>query len=157
MTDAPAPRTRVRRARSLRETLLSIVLLLEAIMLFFAALVVFGLDRLDPDWSALVYGGILMAVLAILAGIQRWTWAVWAGGALQLVIIATGVVETAMFFVGAGFAAMWIYCFVRAGQVEAQKSAWLAANAQAEAEAAASESTSPTSTTSTAPTEGDAS
>ncbi|AYF96964.1 DUF4233 domain-containing protein [Protaetiibacter intestinalis] len=138
MTAAPrAPRTRVRRERSLVETLLSIVLVLEAIMLFFASLVVFGLDRLDPDWSALVYGGILMLVLAIVAGLQRWSWGVWTGGALQLVIIATGVVEPAMFLVGSGFAAMWVYCYVRGRQIDTRKAAWLAAHAEAEAEAAA--------------------
>ena len=126
---AGAPRVRVRRTRSLTETLLQIVLVLEAIMLFFAALVVFGLDRLDPDWSALVYGGILMAVLALVAGLQRYSWGVWTGAVLQLVIIATGFVEPAMFFVGAGFAAMWVYCYVRGRQIDTQKATWLAAQA----------------------------
>lgn len=143
---AKPARTRVRRERSLVETLLSIVLVLEAIMLFFASLVIFGLDRLDPDWSALVYGGILMAVLAAAAGVQRWAWGVWFGAALQLVIIAIGFVEPAMFFVGAGFAAMWVYCYVRGRQIDAQKVAWRAAEAQAERE---------TIPTPPAPTEGD--
>ena len=149
---------RVRRQRSLVETLLSIVLILEAIMLFFASLVIFGLDRLDPDWSALVYGGILMAVLAAASGVQRWAWGVWFGAALQLVIIAIGFIEPAMFLVGAGFAAMWVYCYVRGRQIDAQKRAWLAAEAQAEAqaesEAASAPAAAPESATST-PIEGD--
>ncbi|TPX04487.1 DUF4233 domain-containing protein, partial [Schumannella luteola] len=37
---------RIRRERSLTETLLSITLGLEAAMMFFASLVIFGLDRL---------------------------------------------------------------------------------------------------------------
>jgi len=136
-------RTRVRRERSLVETLLSIVLILEAIMVFFAALVIFGLDRLDPDWIALVYGGILMAVLAAAAGVQRWAWGVWFGAALQLVIIAAGFLEPAMFLVGAGFAAMWIYCYVRGRQIDTQKAAWRAAEAQAEAETASAPTEAP--------------
>lgn len=144
-------RTRVRRERSLVETLLSIVLVLEAIMLFFASLVIFGLDRLDPDWSALVYGGILMAVLAAVSGAQRWAWGVWFGAALQVVIIAIGFIEPAMFLVGAGFAAMWVYCYVRGRQIDAQKRAWRAAEAQAEAETASAPSATPAAT----PTEGD--
>ncbi len=147
---APARPVRVRRQRSLVETLLSIVLILEAIMLFFASLVIFGLDRLDPDWSALVYGGILMAVLAAASGVQRWAWGVWFGAALQVVIIAIGFIEPAMFLVGAGFAAMWVYCYVRGRQIDAQKRAWLAAEAQAESEAAAATPDSAPST----PTEG---
>lgn len=150
MTGERPARTRVRRERSLVETLLSIVLVLEAIMLFFASLVIFGLDRLDPDWSALVYGGILMAVLAAASGVQRWAWGVWFGAALQLVIIAIGFIEPAMFLVGAGFAAMWVYCYVRGRQIDRQKLAWRAAEAQAEAETASAPSATPAT-----PTEGD--
>src|SRR5690606_35304030 len=83
----------VRRERSLTEPLLSITLALEAAMMFFASLVVFGLDRLDPDWLALVYGAVFIIVLVIAAALQRYTWGVWFGAVLQLAIIATGLLE----------------------------------------------------------------
>lgn len=117
---------RVRRERSLTETLLAITLGLEAAMMFFAALVVFGLDRLAPDWLALVYGAAFILVLVLAAGLQRYAWGVWFGAVLQLAIIATGLLEPMMFLVGAAFLALWIYCFVRGRQIDAQKAAWLA-------------------------------
>jgi hypothetical protein len=120
---------RIRRERSLTETLLSITLGLEAAMMFFAALVVFGLDRLDPDWLALVFGGAFMLVLVLAAGVQRWAWGVWFGAVLQLAIVATGLLEPMMFLVGAAFVALWVYCFVRGRQIDRQKAAWLAGQA----------------------------
>ena len=138
MTDAPtasaAPAgepARVRRQRSLTESLLSITLGLEAAMMFFASLVVFGLDRLDPDWLALVYGPVFIVVLLLAAGVQRWAWGIVVGAVLQLAIILTGLLEPTMFFVGAAFTALWIYCFVKGRQVDAQKAAWLAEQASA--------------------------
>ncbi|QEO09725.1 DUF4233 domain-containing protein [Protaetiibacter larvae] len=130
----PARRARVRRERSLVETLLSIVLGLEAVMLVFAALVFFGLARFDPNWLAFVYGGIGIVVYAAVSGVQRWTWGVWLGAALQLPLIAAGLIEPLMFLVGAGFAAMWVYCYLRGRQIDTQKAAWLAAHRQTETE-----------------------
>lgn len=139
----PEHPVRVRRARSLSETLLSITLGLEAGMMFFAAMVVFGLDRFDPDWLALVYGAIAILVLVVVSRLQRFPAAVAVGAVLQLAIIAIGFLEPAMFLVGAVFAALWIYCFVRGRHIDAQKAAWLAGRATA------SESSAP-------PQEGDA-
>jgi hypothetical protein len=143
----------VRRERSLTETLLSITLGLEAGMMFFAALVVFGLDRLDPDWLALVYGAAFIVVLVIAAALQRYTWGVWFGAVLQLAIIATGLLEPMMFLVGAAFLALWVYCYVRARQIDGQKAAWLAEQASAAPSSAAPPSANPASAN---PREGDA-
>jgi cell division protein FtsW (lipid II flippase) len=119
----------VRRERSLTETLLSITLGLEAAMMFFASLVVFGLDRLDPDWLALVYGAVFIVVLVIAAALQRYTWGVWFGAVLQLAIIATGLLEPMKFLVGAAFLALWVYSYERGPQIDRQKAAWLGAQA----------------------------
>ncbi len=117
---------RMRRERSLTETLLQIVLVLEACLVFFATLVMFGLDKFSPDWMAFVYGGILFLIVVMLAGLQRHTWAVWAGAVVQVVIILTGFLEPMLFALGAGFAALWVYCFTKGRQIDAQKAAWLA-------------------------------
>ncbi len=149
-------RTRTRRERSLTETLLSITLGLEAAMMFFASLVVFGLDRFDPDWLALVYGAGFILVLALVAGAQRWRWGVWTGAVLQLAILATGFIEPMMFLVGTAFAALWAYCFVRGRQIDTAKAAWLAERAASEpaaSEPAAADAAAPTTETAT---EGDA-
>ena len=129
---APAASARPRRERTLTETLLSITLGLEAAMMFFATVVVFGLDRFDPDWLAFVYGAVFILVLALVAGVQRWAWGVWTGAALQFAILATGFVEPMMFLAGGAFVALWVYCFVRGRQIDRQKAQWLAERAAAE-------------------------
>jgi len=128
-TPAPRVKVRIRRQRSLTETLLSITLGLEAGMLFFASLVVFGLNRFDPQWLALVYGAAFMVLLVLVAGLQRWSWGVAVGAALQLALILTGLLEPMMYLVGAAFAALWVYCFVKGRQIDRQKAEWVASQA----------------------------
>jgi Protein of unknown function (DUF4233) len=118
--DAPAPRTRRRRVRSLRETLLSIVLVMEAAVMFFATLVFFGLHVFPPAQAFLLGLGSLV-VLAILAGLQRWTVAVVLGAVAQVGLILLGVFTPAMYVVGGLFAAVWLYCFLRSRQIERQQ------------------------------------
>jgi Protein of unknown function (DUF4233) len=117
----PAKRARpprVRRQRTLTESLLSIVLGLEAVLVFFIALTVFGLHALPPLQA---FGGGALLALGLLLGtrVVRYSWGVWFGWALQLVLIATGIVLPALYIAAAFFLAMWIFCFVRARQVDA--------------------------------------
>lgn len=112
---------RPRRQRSVTESLLSIVLILEAFVLFFTTLTAFGLKVFDPEWQALPLGGAFIVVLVLASGLLRYPWGVWVGWVLQVAIIATGFVLPMMFLVGAGFAALWIFCFVKARQIEALK------------------------------------
>lgn len=112
---------RPRRQRSVTESLLSIVLILEAFVLFFTTLTAFGLKVLDPEWLALPLGGAFIVVLVIASALMRFSWGVWVGWVMQVAIMATGFVLPMMFLVGAGFAALWIFCFVKARQIEALK------------------------------------
>jgi len=113
-------RVRVKRERSVSESLLSIVLALEAILVFFALLTAFGLGSAHP---ALAFGGggALIVVLILAGRLVRYDWGVWLGWALQFVIIATGILLPLMYVIGAGFLALWIFCFVRGRQIDAQK------------------------------------
>jgi hypothetical protein len=121
VTNAPRAsrpgRTRTRRESGARESLLSIVLVLEAVMFFFPMLVVFGKHELSPGWA---FGGGLgsMVVLALASRMQRTSRGQAIGWALQVLIIVTGLVEPFMYVVGAVFLAMWIYCFVKGGQLD---------------------------------------
>ncbi len=120
-TDQPTPRP-IRRVRSTTETLLSIVLLLEAALLFFVTLTVFGIKALPPA-AAFLGGGALIAALIMTGRVLRYRWGVWIGWALQAVLIATGLVLTAMYFVALGFIAIWVYCFVKGRQIDRQRAA----------------------------------
>lgn|GEM_PF-118785 len=112
---------RPRRERSVTEILLSIVLVLEAILVFFVTLVVFGLDILEPG-VAFGGGGALILLLVIGARLLRWAWGVWFGWMLQAVILATGLLVPLMYLVAAMFFAIWVYCFVRGRQLDRRNS-----------------------------------
>ncbi len=111
--------TRVRRVRTATESLLSIVLGLEAALMFFVTVTAFGLKAV-PAPVAFGAGGGLFLVLVICAWLVRYPVGVWLGWVLQAVLIATGIVMTLMYFIGAGFAALWIYCFVIARRLDHQ-------------------------------------
>lgn len=108
---------RPRRIRSATESLLSIVLGLEAVLMFFVALTAFGLKALEPV-PAFVGGAALIVALVLVAGLLRYNWGVWLGWVLQAVLIATGFVLPLMFFIGACFAAIWTYCFIKGRQLD---------------------------------------
>ena len=122
MTDAPAPRAR--RTRTASESLLSIVLGLEAILVFFVMLTAFGMKVLPP---AAAFGGSvgLIVALVLVAGVVRYRWGVWLGWALQVVLVATGILLPVMWVIGLGFAAIWIYCFAKGRQLDRAKAEYL--------------------------------
>jgi hypothetical protein len=91
---------------------LSITLALEAFLIFFVTLVVYGLDTLEPA-TAFGGGAALIVLLAITARLVRHPVGVALGWVLQVVILALGLLVPLMFVIGALFVALWIYCFVR--------------------------------------------
>lgn len=107
----------MRRERSTTESLLSIVLLLEAILVFFAAMTALGLDLLPMGLT--LGGGAGAIVLLLLVGrLVRYEWGVWLGWLLQLGLIALGLLLPLMYLIGAGFLALWIYCFIRGRSID---------------------------------------
>jgi hypothetical protein len=112
---------RPRRRRSVTETLLSIVLLLDAVLIFFVTLTVFGLKAL-PAGPAFLGGAIFAVLLLACATVLRYRWGIWLGWALQVGLLATGLLLPAMYAVAAMFIAMWVYCFVRGRQIDRNQS-----------------------------------
>lgn len=107
----------MRRRRSTTESLLSIVLLLEAILLFFVSLVLFGLKTVSP---AVAFGGgaAFVVVIVVTILLVRWPAGVAVGWVIQAALIALGLLNPVMYVVGVGFAAFWIWCFVRGRQID---------------------------------------
>ena len=118
--DNGGPAARAPRPRSVKRSLASIVLGFETIVVALAALVVFGLDRLPPA-VALGGGAALCLAMVALIGLLRFSWAYPIGWALQGLIVLTGFLNPAMFFVGAMFAAMWAYCMISGNRIDHQK------------------------------------
>lgn len=102
----------MRRQRTATESLLSIVLALEACLVFFATLAAFGLDLIGPV-PALAGGAGLIALFVLGARLVRYRFGVWFGWLLQGTLIAAGILLPIMYIIGTGFLALWIYCFVK--------------------------------------------
>ena len=110
-----------RRQRSVTESLLSIVLALEAFVVFFASLTIFGLKVLEPGlpaWVALAGGGVFILVLLATVVVLRYPWGVAIGWVLQAALIALGILAPLMYVVGGGFTLLWIYCFTRGRRID---------------------------------------
>ena len=111
-----------RRTRTASESLLSIVLGLEAALTFFITVTAFGL-KVVPAAVAFGGGAALFIVLVFAAWSVRHPWGVWLGWALQAVLIAIGVLMPLMYFIGAGFLALWVYCFVMGRRLDTRNRA----------------------------------
>ncbi|MES2170208.1 MAG: DUF4233 domain-containing protein [Actinomycetota bacterium] len=118
---------RTRRQRGATESLLAIVLTLEAVLVFFIVLVVFGLKILSP--AVAFGGGAGLVVLLVLDGrLVRWRAGIWFGWVLQVVLVALGILVPLMYFIGAVFLAIWIYCFVIGRRLDRRNAALLVQN-----------------------------
>lgn len=115
--------------RTATASLLSIVLGLEAALMFFVTVTAFGLKVLEPGW---VFGGgaALFVLFIAAAWLVRYPFGVWLGWVLQAVLIATGIVMTLMYFIGAGFTVLWVYCFVTARRLDRQNFPTIDTNAR---------------------------
>lgn len=116
-TPGSGPSPRMRRRRSATESLLSIALVLEAVLMFFVMLVVYGLKALPP--AAAFGGGIGVIIALVIAGrLVGHPRGVWLGWVLQVVLIATGILLPVLYFVALVFVGIWVFCFVKGRQLD---------------------------------------
>lgn len=87
--------------------LLATVLGCEAIVIALAIPVAVSVLEVDGATAGAVCGGLAVACL-LMAGLLRFPWAVAAGTVLQVLIVATGFMVPAMFFLGVVFGALWV-------------------------------------------------
>lgn len=132
---APAPDEQTpparpeRPERSLRQTLASIVLTFEIVVVFLGALVIWGLSRDDgapfglPSWALLAAGGVLILLMLVTIPLLRYEWAYVLGWALQVLVLASGLLNPAMYLVGAIFGGMWAYCMVVGARLDRARAA----------------------------------
>ena len=106
--------------RSPTRTIAATILVLEAFVLFFAALVAKDLSDLSPS-TALLGGGGLALLCVLTAGLLRVRAAYVLGWLLQAVMIATGFVVPMMFGIGLIFTALWVFGLYAGARVERER------------------------------------
>ena len=115
--------------RSTRKALASIVLGFELIIVVLIGLTIFGLGITDPRWLGLAIGGVLAVVaLAGLALMRKGRVGINIGWALHVLMLASGFLVPAAFFVGLVFTALWVFCMVKGAKIDRDRMAWMAAN-----------------------------
>ena len=124
--------------RSIRTMFASSVLVMEALIAFFAALTAYGVlgrDLGDGGRTGVFVGGCVLAVVLLLApAVLGRPWGYTLGWALQAVLVATGFVLPAMFVVGALSALAWWYAVHTGARLDRENAARDAAQAQWERE-----------------------
>ena len=112
-----------RRTRGARESLGSVVLGFESIIVFLGGLVVYGLrvlpDGIEPWWG-IVAGSVLALVMVVIAGLLRHSWAIAVGWALQVVVLLGGFLAPALVVVAIIFGGMWAYATIKGASLDAR-------------------------------------
>jgi uncharacterized membrane protein len=120
---AQGPQASPRRRRGAAESLGSIVLGFESVIVFLAGLVVFGLGVLPasiPSWWGIVAGAVLGVLMILTAGLLRHRWAIWVGWALQAVLGLGALLVPAILFVFVVFGGLWAYATIKGAQLDAR-------------------------------------
>jgi hypothetical protein len=87
--------------------LLVTVLSMEAVVVLLAIVPAKQLGHASGGTAAAVCGGIAIIALALCGYVGRGRGALYAGSAFQVLVIACGVLLSAMYVLGAIFAALW--------------------------------------------------
>jgi anaerobic C4-dicarboxylate transporter len=87
--------------------LLVTVLSMEAIVVLLAIVPAKQLGHVSGGTAAAVCGGIAVIAFALCGYVGRGRGALWVGSVFQAVVIASGVLVSAMYILGAIFAALW--------------------------------------------------
>ncbi|WP_454118987.1 DUF4233 domain-containing protein [Microbacterium lacticum] len=127
----PARAPRVRRQRGARESLASIVLGFESIIVFLGGLVLYGLKALPggiEPWWGIVIGVVLALLLIATSGVVRYDWGIALGWFWQLLIVLGGFLEPALAVVGLVFGAMYAYATIKGASLDRRNAARAATN-----------------------------
>ena len=111
---SPAP------PRSTKRQFAATILVLEAFVVLFAALVAFGL-RAAPSTVVWGVGGSLAVALVLVAGMLRWPGGYVAGSVLQVPVLAAGAVVPLMLVVGGVFAVLWVVALRLGGRIDSER------------------------------------
>ena len=108
--------------RDPKRAMAATVLVFEAVVVVFASLVAKDLTGLST--AEAVGGGAVLALLLVLAsGLLRRRWGYGVGTALQVAVVATGLVLPVMLGVGLLFAGLWLAALLIGIRIERERAA----------------------------------
>ncbi|MDY6055133.1 DUF4233 domain-containing protein [Micrococcus sp.] len=103
----------------MRALFTSTVLCLEAVLLFFLGMTLFGLHRGEPVAPWFAGGFAALALVAVLTcALVRRPVGIAIGWALQAVLVVSGVWESSMLVIGPLFALTWWYAVTKGEQLD---------------------------------------
>ena len=114
----------MKKSKSSKRLLASVVLSFEAFVVFFATLAAFGLKVSDPQQNLpstqWIWGiGLSLAILCILApGVLRKPWGYSLGWVIQALMLASGFWLWGMFLVAGLTTAMWVWALIAGSTID---------------------------------------
>ncbi|SDQ09307.1 DUF4233 domain-containing protein [Microbacterium sp. cf332] len=117
---------RARRRRGAAESLGSVVLGFESIVVFLGGLTIYGLDVLPEgiaDWWGVVAGSLLALIMIITAGALRHRWGIIVGWLLQVVLALGVFLVPALGIVALVFGGMYAYATIKGAALDRRNAA----------------------------------
>jgi hypothetical protein len=109
----------VKKPRSIRATFTSTVLVMEALVLVFFGLAMFGITRGEPMSPWVLGLSLALAVVAVLdCALVRKPLGMWIGWGIQVLLVLAAFIEFSMAIVGVCFGLAWWYAVVKGGQID---------------------------------------
>ena len=128
MTDATQPKPR--RPRGAAESLATIVLGFESIVVFLGGLVVYGLTALPASiepWWGIVAGAVLALLMILTTRLVRYRWGIVLGWVLQAIVLLGAFLVPALAIVALIFGGMYGYATIKGAALD-RRNARLAAD-----------------------------
>ena len=128
VTEAKQPKPR--RPRGAAESLATIVLGFESIVVFLGGLVVYGLKALPASiepWWGIVAGAVVAALMMFATRVVRYRWGIVLGWALQAVVLLGAFLVPALAIVALIFGGMYGYATIKGAALD-RRNARLAAD-----------------------------
>ena len=117
----------MRRKRPAKPQFTQTILVLEAVLVFFATLVAYGL-RLAPTATIWWVGGALALLLILLSGFVSRPGGYVAGSVAQVLVLAGGFWVPMMFVIGAIFVVLWVVALRLGGRIDRERAEYDAAH-----------------------------
>jgi hypothetical protein len=132
VTDSKQPKPR--RPRGAAESLATIVLGFESIVVFLGGLVVYGLKALPASiepWWGIVAGAVVALLMILTTRVVRYRWGIVLGWALQAIVLLGAFLVPALALVALIFGGMYGYATIKGGALD-RRNARLAAQSPEE-------------------------